>query len=67
MSESLLSRREIARKMRRSPTAVNHALLRIKAMPAFVAGRFEYYNESTISVLENAMRRKNHTARNCDV
>lgn len=66
MSQPLLSRREIATKIKRSPTAVNNALQRLGATPAFVTGNFQYFKESIIADLEKTMRRKNHTARNTD-
>lgn len=64
----LLSRREIAAKLKRSPTAVNKALIRMNAKPTFTAGRFEYYEPPVIDKLENSMRRRNynHTSKASD-
>gem|GEM_PF-5893748 len=59
----LLSRREIAARMKRSPTAVNDALKRMKAKPEFTSGTFEYFHETIIEKLEKVMRRKNYKQR----
>lgn len=64
MSEQLLlSRREIAARIKRSPTAVNKAIKRLEIKPVFSTGKFEYYDEPTIEKLNDSMRRKNYTQR----
>jgi hypothetical protein len=60
----LLSRREIAAKIQRSPTAVNNALRRLQIKPTFTTGKFEYFQETIISKLDESMRRRNYQQRN---
>lgn len=59
----LLSRREIAKRLNRSPMGVNKALKRLDIQPSFTSGTYHYYDESILEKLRNEMRRMNYNQR----